>query len=98
MYMIFILACLVVILFIALLLALIQEMTSKNIFNMTRYRIVKGYNDKGKPVYKLQESLLWILWCDVDEYSVGVYSVEDVKRKLEVLKKKNKKEEVIYKE
>lgn len=82
---------------IALVLLLIQETTSKNIFNMTRYRIVKGYSEKGNPVYKLQESMLWILWYNVDEYSVEVYSVEDVKRKLEVLKKKNKKE-VIYKE
>ena len=84
---------------IVLILILIEEIITKKICNKTKYRIIKGDGEKyyNRVVYKLQESFLWIFWTTIDEFPVGIYSVDDVKNEIKRLKNINKKE-VLYEE
>lgn len=85
---------------VVLILILIEEIITKKICNKTKYRIIKSYSEMYETsVYKLQESFLWIFWVTIDEYLIGINSIEDLKREIKILKNKNKtKKEVVYEE
>jgi hypothetical protein len=80
-------------------LLLIEEIITKKICNKTKYRIIKSYSEMyDTSVYKLQESFLWIFWVTIDEYLIGINSIEDFKREIERLKRIKPQKEVIYEE
>lgn len=87
---------------ILLILILIEDIITKKICNKTKYRIIKGYSKKHNTlVYKLQESFLWVFWLTVDEYLIGIYTIEGLKCEIKRIKNKNKnkhKKEVVYEE
>jgi hypothetical protein len=85
---------------IVLILILIEEIITKKICNKTKYRIIKGYSETYNTlVYKLQESFLWVFWVTIDEYLIGLNTIEELKREIKRRKNKNKHtKEVIYKE
>lgn len=88
------------ILWIVGILMLIEEIITKRICNKTKYRIIKGYSETyNTTVYKLQESFLWVFWVTIDEYLIGLNTIEELKREIKRRKNKNKHpKEVIYKE
>lgn len=63
---------------------------------MLKYRIVKIEKD-SRTKYIIQRRFLWFFWIYVCGYYTSLYTLEEVKREIEILKRKTKKE-VVYKE
>jgi hypothetical protein len=88
---------LIVIIFIASIIWLLDDI-KKITTKRTKYRIIKSYNSLSWiPNHILQKRFLWFFWIDIREFPTNHYSLEEVKSQIERFKCKNKKE-VVYKE
>lgn len=86
---------LIVILFIASIIWLLENII-KITTNRTKYRIIKSYNSLSWiPNHILQKRFLWFFWIDIREFPTNHYSLEDVKNEIKRLKDKK---EVVYEE
>lgn len=89
---------LVVILFIASIIWLLDNI-KKITTNRTKYRIIKSYSKTyNESAYIIQERYLWFFWIYVGEYCTSVYALEEVKSQIERLKRIKTKKEVLYEE
>jgi len=79
-----------------LIIVLIDSIIEKYFCSILKYRIVKIEKD-SRTKYIIQRRFLWFFWIYVCGYLTSLYTLEEVKREIERLKRKKQKE-VVYKE